>query len=145
MPHAFATAASRRFQHYRIAESNGRFARLFIVAQRLRSAGNNGHARLDCGAPRARFRRKKSKEDLEIARRGLLLRAGRIGEAMVLGADEDGDSNLILSYSYTIGGVDYQAFQKLDAEQRLRESDYLPGARVALRYDPHRPANSFVV
>ena len=93
----------------------------------------------------ARFRRKKSKEDLEIARRGLLLRAGRIGEAMVLGADEDGDSNLILSYSYTIGGVDYQAFQKLDAEQRLRESDYLPGARVALRCDPHRPANSFVV
>ena len=93
----------------------------------------------------ARFRRKKSKEDLENARRALLLRAGRIGEAMVLGADEDGDSNLILSYSYTIGGVDYQAFQKLDAEQRLRESDYLPGARVALRYDPHRPANSFVV
>ena len=93
----------------------------------------------------ARFRRKKSKEDLENARRALLLRAGRIGEAMVLGADEDGDSNLILSYSYTIGGVDYQAFQKLDAEQRLRENDYLPGAAVALRYDPHRPANSFVV
>ena len=93
----------------------------------------------------ARFRRKQSKEDLEIARRKLLLRSGRVGEAMVLGADEDGDGNLILSYSYTIGGVDYQAFQKLDAEQRLRESDYLPGARVALRYDPHRPANSFVV
>src|SRR5437660_11779894 len=93
----------------------------------------------------ARFRRKQSKEDLEIVRRKLLLRSGRVGEAMVLGADEDGDGNLILSYSYTAGGVDYQAFQKLDAEQRLRESNYLPGARVALRYDPHRPANSFVV
>ena len=93
----------------------------------------------------ARFRRKKSKEDLEIARRALLLRSGRIGDATVLGADEDGDGSLILSYSYTIGGVDYQAFQKLDAEQRLRESDYLPGARITLRYDPHRPANSFVV
>ena len=93
----------------------------------------------------ARFRRKKSKEDVEIARRALLLRSGRIGEATVLGADEDGDGNLILSFSYTLGGVDYQAFQKLDAEQRLRENDYLPGATVALRYDPHRPANSFVV
>ena len=82
---------------------------------------------------------------LEIARRKLLLRSGRVGEATALGADEDGDGNLILSYSYTIGGVDYQAFQKLDSEQRLCESDYLPGARVALRYDPHRPANSFVV
>ena len=93
----------------------------------------------------ARFRRKKSKEDVEIARRALLLRSGRIGEATVLGADEDGDGNLILSFSYTLGGVDYQAFQKLDAEQRLRESDYLPDAQVALRYNPHRPANSFVV
>ena len=93
----------------------------------------------------ARFRRKQSKEDLENARRALLLRSGRIGDATVLGADEDGDGSLILSYSYTIGGVDYQAFQKLDAEQRLRENDYLPGAAVALRYDPHRPANSFVV
>jgi hypothetical protein len=92
-----------------------------------------------------RFRRKKSKEELEIARRALLLRSGRIGEATVLGADEDGDGSLILSYSYSIAGVDYQAFQKLDAEQRLRENDYLPGARVVLRYDPRRPANSFVV
>jgi len=91
----------------------------------------------------ARFRRKK--EDSEIARRALLLRQGRIGEATVLGTDPDGDGNTMLSYSYTIGGVDYQAFQRLDAEQLLRENYFLPGARVALRYDPHRPANSLVV
>lgn len=91
----------------------------------------------------ARFRRKK--EDPEVARRALLLRAGRIGEATVLGTDLDGDGNAMLSFSYTVGGVDYQAFQRLDAEQLLRENDYLPGSRVALRYDPHRPANSFVV
>ena len=91
----------------------------------------------------ARFRRKK--ENPEIARRTLLLRQGRIGEATVLGTDPDGDGNTMLSYSYTIGGVDYQAFQLLDADQLLRENDFLPGARVALRYDPHRPANSFVV
>jgi len=91
----------------------------------------------------ARFRRKK--EDPEIARRALLLRAGRLGDATVLGTDVDGDGNAMLSYSYTIGGVDYQAFQRQDAEQLLRKNDYLPGARVALRYDPRRPANSFVV
>jgi len=91
----------------------------------------------------ARFRRKR--EDPEVARRALLLRAGRIGEATVFGTDLDGDGNLMLSYSYTVGGVDYQAFQRLDAEQLLRENDYLPGSRVALRYDPRRPANSFVV
>ena len=91
----------------------------------------------------ARFRRKK--EDPEVARRVLLLRAGRLGDATVLGTDVDGDGNTMLSYSYTIGGVDYQTFQRLDAEQLLRPRDYLPGARVVLRYDPRRPANSFVV
>jgi hypothetical protein len=91
----------------------------------------------------ARFRRKK--EDPEVARRTLLLRAGRLGDATVLGTDVDGDGNSMLSYSYTIGGVDYQAFQRLDADQLLRENDYLPGSIVALRYDPRRPANSLVV
>jgi hypothetical protein len=91
----------------------------------------------------ARFRRKK--EDPEVARRALLLRAGRMGEATVLGTDVDGDGNAMLSYSYSIGGADYQSFQRLDAEQLLRPGDYLPGAKVNLRYDPHRPANSFVV
>ena len=93
----------------------------------------------------ARFRRKKEDGDPEVARRAMLLRAGRLGEATVLGTDLDGDGNAMLSYSYTIGGVDYQAFQRQDAEQLLRKNDYLPGARVALRYDPRRPANSFVV
>lgn len=90
-----------------------------------------------------RFRRKK--EDPEVARRALLLRAGRLGEAMVLGTDLDGDGNTMLSYSYSIGGGDYQTFQRLDAEQLLRAHDYLPGSSVVLRYDPRRPTNSFVV
>ncbi len=90
-----------------------------------------------------RFRRQK--EDPEVARRALLLRAGRLGDATVLGTDVDGDGHTMLSYSYTIGGVDYQAFQRLDAEQLLRANDYLPGSRVVLRYNPGRPANSFVV
>ena len=91
----------------------------------------------------SRFRRQK--EDPEVARRALLLRAGRLGDATVLGTDVDGDGHTMLSYSYTIGGVDYQAFQRLDAEQLLRTHDYLPGSRVGLRYNPRSPANSFVV
>jgi hypothetical protein len=91
----------------------------------------------------SRFRRQK--EDPEVARRALLLRAGRLGDATVLGTDVDGDGNTMLSYSYTIGGVDYQAFQRQDAEQLLRTQDYLPGSRVVLRYNPRSPANSFVV
>jgi len=91
----------------------------------------------------SRFRRPK--EDPEVARRALLLRSGRVGEATVLGTDPDAEGNLMLAFSYTIGGVDYQAFQRLDEEQLRRKYDYLPGARVRLRYDPRHPANSFVV
>lgn len=91
----------------------------------------------------ARFRREK--EDPEVVRRRVLLRFGRIGEANVIEITKDDDGNTMLAYSYTIGGVDYQAFQRLDDEQLRRARDYFPEARVHLRYDPNRPVNSFVV
>jgi hypothetical protein len=91
----------------------------------------------------ARFR--KQKEDPEVARRTVLLRSGRIGEATILSTDTDAEGNTMLSYSYEIGGVEYETCQRLDKQQLLRTYDYLPGARVPLRYDPRRPANSFVV
>ena len=89
------------------------------------------------------FRRKQ--EDPEVARRTLLLRTGRLGEATVLGVDPGPDGKLLLSYCYTIGGVDYETMQHLDEQQVSRKDNYLPGSRVPLRYDPHRPANSLVV
>lgn len=91
----------------------------------------------------ARFRRKK--EDPEVARRRQLLQFGRIGDAKVIETTKDPDGNVMLSYSYTVAGVDYQAFQRLDDEQLRRAHDYFPDARVDLRYDPKRPVNSFVV
>lgn len=89
------------------------------------------------------FRRKK--EDPEIARRTVLLRSGRIGEATILGLDVDDDGREILSYCYTVAGVDYETVQHLDEEQLGRRDYYMVGSRAALRYDPRRPANSLVV
>ncbi|HEY3102591.1 MAG TPA: hypothetical protein VGJ69_03320 [Pyrinomonadaceae bacterium] len=91
----------------------------------------------------ARLRRKK--EDPEVERRRILLESGRLGDATVLGTELDASGDVMLLYSYSIGGVDYQTSQRLDEQQLLRKHDYLPGARVPLRYDPRRPANSFVV
>ena len=89
------------------------------------------------------FRRKK--EDPEIARRTVLLRSGRIGEATILGLDVDDDGREILAYCYTVAGVDYETVQHLDEEQLSRRDHYMVGSRAALRYDPRRPANSLVV
>jgi hypothetical protein len=91
----------------------------------------------------ARFRRKKV--DPEVQRRTFLRQSGRIGDATILELTTDAEGNQMLSYCYTIAGVDYETVQHLDDEQLGRENYYLPGTRVALRYDPRRPANSLVV
>jgi len=88
---------------------------------------------------------RRNREDPEIARRSLLLRLGRLGDATVLDTGVDSEGQHILSYCYTIAGVDYETVQRLDDEQLLRKDYYLPGSRVDLRYDPRRPANSIVV
>ena len=90
-----------------------------------------------------RFRR--NKPDPEIARRALLLKVGRLGEATILEINTDAEGNELLSYCYTIGGMNYETVQRLDAEQLSRKDTYLPGSRADMRYDPHRPANSLVV
>ena len=75
----------------------------------------------------------------------MLLQSGRLGEATVLEINRDAEGNELLSYCYTIGGVDYETTQRLDVGQLSRKDTYLPGSTVALRYDPHRPTNSLVV
>ena len=91
----------------------------------------------------ARFRRKK--EDPEVTRRATLLRAGRVGEAILLGTSKDEADRLTVYYTYNIAGVEYESSQLLDAEQSDRANQYMPGSRVTMRYDPHWPANSVVV
>ena len=91
----------------------------------------------------ARLRRKKV--DPEIARRALLRQSGRVGEARVQDATTDVSGVVAVSFLYSVGGAEYLASQSIDAEQSQRENVCLPGARIAIRYDPHRPANSVVV
>ena len=92
-----------------------------------------------------RFRRKKA-ADGEVMRRARLLLNGRIAEGMVFDvmSDESGEVTHIF-YSYNVTGVDYESSQTLNHAQRRRPSDYSPGARVTVRYDPRQPGNSVVV
>ena len=90
------------------------------------------------------FRRKNV--DDEAARRSELRRGGRIGEGVIfdIATDEAGSIKEIF-YSYNINGVDYESSQTLDPEQALSHADYLPGARITVRYNPQQPGNSVVV
>ncbi len=91
------------------------------------------------------FLRRKKTDD-EGARRDQLLRTGRIADGSIFDiiTDENGAITQIF-FNYTINGVDYEASQLLDAEQRQHMADYVPGARITVRYHPHQPGNSIVV
>jgi hypothetical protein len=90
------------------------------------------------------FKRKKT--DDEAARRGVLLRSGRITEGSIFDVITD-DAGAITQvfYNYEINGVEYESSQTLDPEQSGRSGDYFPGARVTVRFNPHQPGNSVVV
>jgi len=90
---------------------------------------------------------KRKQVDTEAARRALLLRTGRIGEGVILDVTTADNTNDIthVFYTYNINSVEYESSQSLDDAQRQHQSDYHPGARITVRFDPHRPTNSVVV
>jgi hypothetical protein len=92
-----------------------------------------------------RFRRKK--EDPDATRRARLLRTGRIAEGTIIdiGGESESGAFTHIFYSYNINGVDYESSQVLDHEQQQRPTEYSPGARITVRYEPHQPGNSVVV
>ncbi len=89
---------------------------------------------------------KRKQDDTEATRRALLLRTGRVGEGVVIDVTitEANDITHVF-YTYQVSGVEYESSQSLDDAQRQHQSDYYPGARITVRFDPHRPANSVVV
>jgi len=89
---------------------------------------------------------KRKKVDTEATRRAALLRTGRVGEGVVLDVTitDAGDITHVF-YTYNVNGVEYESSQTLDDPQRQHQGDYYPGARITVRYDPRRPANSAVV
>jgi lipase chaperone LimK len=90
-----------------------------------------------------RFRRKKDDEASRVAR---LLLTGRIAEGRVVDVVDDADGNFTqVFYNYSVAGVDYESSQSLSPQQQNLKSQYIPGARVTVRYDPRQPPNATVV
>ncbi len=93
----------------------------------------------------SRFLRKKTADDAgRVAR---LQRTGRIAEGTVFDISDDDapDAAAQIFYTYTIGSMDYESSQLLSEEQRQQKSNYKPGTRITVRYDPRQPGNSVVV
>lgn len=95
-----------------------------------------------------------TKPDPEIQRRAFLKAKGRIIEGVITDIRQNGNSiNLteatpgtpcIIFYRYSTSNVTYESSQVLKEAELLQEEKYRLGKLVSVRYDPRRPANSFV-
>jgi hypothetical protein len=102
------------------------------------------------GRLRALFRR----TDPELARRQWLMARGRIVEGNVIDLIQEGRSIIekeidhslpcTILYRYHTFGVTYESAHDLSPKQLTKLEDYRVGQRISVRYDPRRPANSFV-
>jgi hypothetical protein len=101
-----------------------------------------------------RLRSLFSRPDPEAERRRWLMERGRIIDGLVIDilqqgssiTDHEIDLNLpcTILYRYTTSSVTYESSQDLSQVQLSRFQQYRVGMRVNVRYDPRRPANSFV-
>jgi hypothetical protein len=78
------------------------------------------------------------------ARRNHLMANGRITDGVILDSYIGDDGQEIVSFTYTLNGVDFESSEILTAEQRLDRAKYAPGARVGIRYDQKNQGNSIV-
>ena len=93
--------------------------------------------------------RRKTPEQREIERRSRLSVMGRITDGTVLDVHEvsnDGHVIQLVSYSYDVAGVSYEASQDItNLRHRVDVHNCRIGLPASIKYDPHNPGNSIVV
>lgn len=96
------------------------------------------------------LRKRPTAEELERARRDLLVQSGRIVDGMLLDVcdvdGQNGEKLTMLLFSYRIGGVDYECSQDITSLAAVVDSKQVQlGFPCSVRYQPGNPQNSIVV
>jgi hypothetical protein len=97
------------------------------------------------------YRRRPTPEELERARRDLLVLSGRIVDGMLLDfcevQTEDGRTLTMLLFSYCNGGVNYECSQDITdlIPIVIETAQVRAGFPCSVRYQPGNPQNSIVV
>ena len=71
-----------------------------------------------------------------------MLENGRITDGTIIDTKIDSDGREL--FVYTLNGVDFESADVLTAEQKQRAGDYVPGAKVGIRFDPKNQYNSII-
>lgn len=77
-------------------------------------------------------------------RRERLLAVGRITDGTIKDIKKDAEGRDLVVFVYTLNGVDFESADELTAEQRSKPERYIPGANVAIRFDPRNQYDSIV-
>jgi len=95
------------------------------------------------------LRKRPSPDEVEQARRHLLVQSGRLVDGMLLDTlsvnAEDGRALTMLLFGYRIGGVDYECSQDITLLSSVDVARIRPGFPCSVRYQPGNPQNSIVV
>ena len=73
-----------------------------------------------------------------------VLQHGRITEGHILEINQEADGGTSASYSYSLANVAYESSHRLTPDQLARAKQYLPGARVTVRFDPKSPGSAML-
>jgi hypothetical protein len=114
------------------------------------AAGLGGVAALSAPVLWFVFRKRQTAEELERARRQMLVQSGRIVDGMLLDVREvqaeDGRTLTMLLFSYRNGGVNYECSQDItDMPGVVDLAQVRAGFPCSIRYQPGNPQNSLVV
>jgi hypothetical protein len=96
------------------------------------------------------LRKRPTAEELEVARRQLLMQSGRLVDGTLLDVCEvpskEGCTLTMLLYGYRMGGADYQCSQDItDMLAVIDVGAIRAGFPCSVRYQPGNPQNSIVV
>ncbi|MCW5961423.1 MAG: hypothetical protein KIS76_14765 [Pyrinomonadaceae bacterium] len=89
--------------------------------------------------------RKKDEAALEAQMRDRLLHKGRITDGVVIDNEITDEGYVIVYYTYSVQGADFESSEILSAEQSRTSIKYAPGASVGVRYDPNHHGRSILV
>jgi hypothetical protein len=78
------------------------------------------------------------------ARRRFLTENGRITDGTIIDTKVDENGNELVVFVYTLNGVDFESADELTFEQKQRAGEYVPGAKVGVRFDPKNQYNSII-
>lgn len=68
-------------------------------------------------------------------RRARLLKQGRIAEGTIMDVVPDENGSVLIFFTYSIQGVDFESAEIMTPEQASKPAGYAPGATVNVRFD----------